>query len=182
MKSILLAIAFVLTTTGILCNIPGPRPATPDFRAITAEQIKEGYKQEVKDRVFNRAAAQAQDVFRAHHVVLRHATLVAKYALAHHIPVRLLAAVVYAESTGNASAISAHGDVGLMQINMKVWKYSRTELLNPERNLQIGSHILGALIHQYGTVEGLHHYNGMGRQDNSYAAHVFQVAGYKVPA
>lgn len=182
MKSILLAIAFVLTTTGILCTTPGPRPAAPDFRAITAEEIKEGFKQEVQDRTLNKAAAQAQAVFASHHAVLKHAKLVAKYALAHHIPVRLLAAVVYAESTGNDRAISIQGDVGLMQVNAKIWHYSRGELLNPERNMQVGSRILGALIHQYGTVEGLHHYNGMGRQDNSYATHVFQVAGYRMPA
>ena len=60
---------------------------------------------------------------------------------------RLLAAVVYHESRFNNEAVSSKGATGLMQILST--KYSEEELLNPARNLEIGSRYLKRLQGMY---------------------------------
>lgn len=88
--------------------------------------------------------------------------LTAQNARNRHISAKIVAATVVAESSCNASAVSPKGAVGLMQINLKVWRYSRQEMMNPARNLQIGTQILADYIHQTGNVrDGLRHYYGI---------------------
>jgi soluble lytic murein transglycosylase-like protein len=49
-----------------------------------------------------------------------------------------------------------------MQVNVKVWPYSKQEMLDPDRNLQAGSKILANYIRESGNVrDGLRHYYGI---------------------
>lgn len=160
--SYILALIFILSGCRVPTFVPPSQPPVEDPQMVRAE-------------------AQAQKVFKSHHIELKHADLVAKYALKHHIPARLLAAVIFVESTGRSDVISRSGDVGLMQINARIWHRSKAELLNPERNLEIGSRILGAYIHQYGWREGIHAYNGFDKPTDAYVGRVYQAAGMQVP-
>lgn len=56
---------------------------------------------------------------------------------------RLIAAVVYHESRFHNSAHSGKGAIGLMQIHSP--RYTEEELLNPARNLQVGTRYLSKL-------------------------------------
>ncbi len=159
-----------------------PPPSAPAINAITAAQIDKGYRAEAMTKQIHREAQIARELFRRHHYHLNHADLIARYAIAHHIPTRLLAAVIFVESKGNATAVYRGVDVGLMQINTKVWHYTAKQLQDPEFNVQVGTKILGTYIHLYGFVEGLHHYNGMSKASNEYAATVYQIAGMDMPA
>lgn len=60
---------------------------------------------------------------------------------------RLLAAVVYHESRFHNEAASSKGARGLMQIRSK--RYTEEELLNPARNLSIGTRYLRKLENRY---------------------------------
>jgi soluble lytic murein transglycosylase-like protein len=59
--------------------------------------------------------------------------------------------------------VSKDGAVGLMQVMPSVWKqYSREELFDPDRNLQVGTKILANYIRESGNVrDGLRHYYGI---------------------
>lgn len=179
----LLSIAVLtITTVGIWGTRPLPVPPAPAFTPITAEQIDKEVRTERVTREINRQAAIAEKVFEQHRCHLAHADLVARYAMKHHIPIRLLAAVILVESKGKENAVYGGTDIGLMQINSRVWKYSKVQLLDPEFNLKVGTRILGGYIHSYGFVEGLHHYNGMGNSSNDYATQVYKIAGMQMPA
>lgn len=64
----------------------------------------------------------------------------------------LVAAVMWLESRGDATAIGPGGSVGLMQIMPKEagfsWRPTQQELLDPATNLFWGSRILATVIHQ----------------------------------
>jgi soluble lytic murein transglycosylase-like protein len=186
MRKILSIAAIALTTVSILWGTQRlyvPAPTVPTMQAVTAEQLNKQFRSEAKTKEIHRQALIAHELFRKHHYNLTHADLIAKYAIEHHIPVRLLAAVVFVESKGNARAVYGGADFGLMQINIKTWKkYSVRQLMDPEFNLKVGSQILGTYIHLFGFVEGLHHYNGMNKADNSYAKSVYEIAGMQMPA
>jgi soluble lytic murein transglycosylase-like protein len=59
-----------------------------------------------------------------------------------------------------------------------IWKYETHELLNPYRNIEIGSKILKQYIDRYGVKGGLSSYNS-GRKNRAlrYARYVLTVAG-----
>ena len=86
----------------------------------------------------------------------------AKAARDHHVPARLVAAVVVTESSCRPDAISPAGAVGLMQVNTRVWNYTRADMFDPDRNLNAGTQILAGYIRQSGNVrDGLRHYYGI---------------------
>ena len=74
--------------------------------------------------------------------------------------------------------MSEKGAVGLVQINPRVWRYSRRALQDPFTNLQIGTRILAAYIRAHGLKlkEGLHRYNGLGDPSEDYSERVLQAA------
>lgn len=78
----------------------------------------------------------------------------------------IAAATIAVESSCNPYAISNRGAVGLMQINVKVWKdtfdFSDKNLFNAEDNLHVGTTILSDLIRQYGVREAVARYQGLG--------------------
>jgi soluble lytic murein transglycosylase-like protein len=111
----------------------------------------------------------------------RFAEPVARAAVDNNLSPRVVAAVVFVESSCNPDAISSEHAVGLMQVNGRVWHYSTTSLRDPEVNVQVGSRILREYIRRYGLREGLHHYNGVGDPSMDYSNRVIE-ACYAVPA
>lgn len=97
---------------------------------------------------------------------------------------RILAAQIVVESSCRPTVVSKAGAVGLMQVMPSVWKkYSQVELLNPVRNMDIGSDILVQYVHQTGSYrEGLRRYHGVTEgsdQADIYADKVLSLAGRK---
>jgi soluble lytic murein transglycosylase-like protein len=89
----------------------------------------------------------------------------------------LLTALIVVESSANHIAISHKGAIGLTQVMPTIWKYETHELLNPYRNIEIGSKILKKYIDRHGVKGGLSSYNS-GRKNRAlrYAHYVLTVA------
>lgn len=174
----------ILLTLGALFAVSQPESPKPiSITAPTEKSIREEYRNEQKVKRererLERATTAARVVYRRNSCDTAFAQLTAKTAIENGLSPVLLAAVVVSESSAKADSI--HGnDIGLMQINTKVWKYSRSELKDPRRNMQIGARILAKQIRKFGLVEGLHRYNGLGCPDNTYANSVLARAGMKV--
>jgi hypothetical protein len=71
----------------------------------------------------------------------------------------LLTALIVVESGANHGAVSKKGAVGLTQVMPHVWQCKKKELLNPYRNIEIGSKILKYYIDRNGIHGGLSSYN-----------------------
>jgi soluble lytic murein transglycosylase-like protein len=89
----------------------------------------------------------------------------------------LLTALIVVESSANHVAISNKGAVGLTQVMPHIWQQKRQVLLNPYRNIEIGSDILKYYVNRHGVKGGLSSYNS-GHKNRSlrYARHVLKVA------
>ena len=103
------------------------------------------------------------------------------YARKNRISPRLVAATIVAESSCRASIVSKDGAIGLLQIDRHTWRtYSRTELLNPTRNVEVGTLILARYVREGGSNrEGLRRYFGItpgSDQADLYADKVLQIA------
>lgn len=88
----------------------------------------------------------------------------ASSARRHNLPPRLVAAQIVTESGCNAAVVSPAGAVGLMQVECRhTWRqYSRQELMNPQRNVDVGADILAGYVKQTGSYrEGLKRYFGV---------------------
>lgn len=172
----------VLAIGGFIAIVSDVTPAPPAIKIElpTEESIKAQVRQEQLQKRYDAATVIATHVYRSHHCNPEFASLTGQMAVDFRLPVRLVAATVIVESTCNPGAMYKHPhstDVGLMQVNTRVWHHSVQELMDPRLNMKIGSRILASYVHSYGLVEGLHHYNGLGNPTNSYAEHVLKVAG-----
>jgi soluble lytic murein transglycosylase-like protein len=92
-----------------------------------------------------------------------------------------VAATIVAESSCKPSVVSKDGAVGLMQVDCHTWRtYSRTELLNPARNVEVGTTILALYVREGGSNrEGLRRYFGVtpgSDQADIYADHILKIA------
>jgi hypothetical protein len=89
----------------------------------------------------------------------------------------LLTALIVVESGANHVAVSRKGAVGLTQVMPTIWQCKKQELLNPYRNIEIGSKILKYYIDRNGIHGGLSSYNS-GRTDYAldYAHSVLAIA------
>ena len=89
----------------------------------------------------------------------------------------LLTALIVVESSANHVAISHKGAVGLTQVMPHIWQYQRKELLDPYRNIEIGSKILKHYMDRHGVKGGLSSYNsGHKKRSLRYARYVLKVA------
>jgi len=94
-------------------------------------------------------------------------SLIDNYAQEQNLDPNLVAAVILAESSGNAQAYSSSGAVGLMQIMPRDGlaagftcgsspcfssRPSMSELYDPEFNISYGTRMLGSLYRKYGNV------------------------------
>ena len=174
----------VIAAFGTAYSVPLP----PSIKVIapTEAQIREQViserKQAERDKAIRRASFAARMVYRANGCSDRYSDLTGRTAYEYGLPSRLLAAMVFVESSCNAKAVSGRSSVGLLQVNPRVWKYSRLDLENPERNMHIGASILKAYVRKYGLVEGLHHYNGLGDPSDTYARRVLAAGAIEWPS
>ncbi|VVB51647.1 Endo-type membrane-bound lytic murein transglycosylase A [uncultured archaeon] len=157
---------------------PGPTPAPIKCASPTEASIKAQVEAERYAKRIEQATRVAARLYKHYGVCSQYAELTGRYAIETGIPVKVLAALVYVESSCNPNAVSECHAIGLMQINPRVWHYSHAELTDPERNMAAGTRILAGYIHKHGLVSGLHHYNGLGNPTNEYANKVLLVAGY----
>lgn len=157
---------------------PGPAPKTVLAQAFTEADIKNQMEMEKKQKQYDRAEKQVISVIRRHGCGNDYAALTARAAVDYGVPARILAATMVGESTCDPTKISSTGDVGLMQVNARIHRYSVKQLLDPVFNMKVGGRFLASCIHRFGLVEGLHHYNGLGNPTNEYANHIMRIAGY----
>ena len=163
----------------------GGRYALPEapqgitVKILTENGIKEEVKFERKQREYKQAAAIAGRVYRQLGCRQTYAAATGKAAVEFGVSPRILAAVVFVESSCNPAAVSGRDSVGLTQVNPRVWHYNRKDLKDPERNLRIGASILASYMRRFGLVEGLHHYNGLGNPSTEYATKVLTAAGMR---
>lgn len=76
---------------------------------------------------------------------------------------KLVASIVQVESSGRPSVVSSKSAVGLMQVHHPTWKHrwSRRQLMDPERNLMAGTTILKQYMRESGSLdEALRKYSG----------------------
>lgn len=180
MKKLLLAALMLLQvviTYSLVMN-PGPAPKTVLAKAFTPADVKNQIEAERKQKQYDQAEKIVVSVIKRHGCGTEYASLTAHAAVDFRVPARVIAATMVVESSCDPTRISKTGDVGLMQVNARIHHFSVKQLLNPVFNVKVGGRFLASCIHQFGIVEGLHHYNGLGNPTNEYADHVMRVAGY----
>jgi soluble lytic murein transglycosylase-like protein len=156
---------------------PVPPPVVR-FAPLSAEQIQRGVAYDQKEKEYTRAAIAARLVYRRNGCRTTFAEETGRIAVDNGLSARVLAALVFVESSCNPNAASNRDSIGLAQINYHVWKqHTRKEYLNPELNLQVGANILANYVRKYGLREGLHHYNGLGDTSDFYSTKVLTAAG-----
>lgn len=163
-----------------------PKPPSIKAAAPTEVQIKEQLNREQQARRIAskvaRETSAARMVYRAVGCRLAErdglSALTGRAAYEYGVSARVLAAVIFVESSCNSRAVSGKDSVGLAQINYHVWKqHTREEYLNPEINIRMGAQILSRYIRKYGIEKGLHAYNGFGNPTSEYSDRVLSVAG-----
>ena len=148
--------------------------------APTEQTLREEMRREQLEREYKRAAATAKAIYRRSGCRSTFAVETGRAAVDYGISPRVLAALVFVESSCNPNAVSGRASVGLCQVNPLVWHYTQAELKNPNRNLRIGASILASYVHRFGLKEGLHHFNGMGNPTDEYSSKVLIAAGIQV--
>lgn len=176
---ILLALASALVMLGLQYGVldapDAPEPIS--VSAPTEVSIKEEVKSERQEKAIKQATKAAKQVYRKSSHCRGLGELTGRAAVEYGISPRLLAAVVFVESSCNPNAVSGRNSVGLTQVNPKVWGHRR-DLKDPEVNLRIGASILASYTRRFGLVEGLHHYNGYSEvHGHEYVNKVLTAAG-----
>ncbi|MFC1591932.1 transglycosylase SLT domain-containing protein [Thermodesulfobacteriota bacterium] len=89
----------------------------------------------------------------------------------------ILTALIVVESSANYRAVSSKGALGLTQVMPNIWKCDRTVLIDPYKNIEIGSSILRHYVGRHGLMGGLSAYNS-GKKNASlrYARKVVRIA------
>jgi soluble lytic murein transglycosylase-like protein len=89
----------------------------------------------------------------------------------------ILTALIVVESSANHIAVSRRGATGLTQVMPGIWRFDRNTLIDPYKNIEIGSSILKYYINRHGLDGGLSAYNS-GRKNGSirYARKVLRIA------
>jgi len=167
---------FAVLAGTVICR-QSPAPEGIKVKAPTERSIKEDLENDRKQKAYRRATKEAQVVYRRLGCHTTYAEATGRVAFDAGVSPRILAALVFVESSCNPDATSSADSVGLTQINPRVWHYSRTALHDPQRNLEIGARILSGYIRRYGIAGGLHAYNGFGNQTDEYSKKVLTAAG-----
>lgn len=161
-------------TLGFARLAPVSSPKVIEPKPYTESDIKRWVEDEHRERAIQRSIAAARRVYRSVKGRNCDSDLTGRTAYEYGLSGGLLASVVFVESSCRAGAASSHNSIGLLQINPRVWGHAK-ELRDPVQNLRLGARILKMYISRYGLVEGLHHYNGTGVKNNSYAEKVLSV-------
>jgi len=140
-----------------------PLPIPQNDQPLTPETIDRDWQSEQDRKAVENDARTAEQTFRRLGCGFETLSIpTAQAARDQHLPISLVAAQVMVESSCRETAVSSAGAVGLMQVNVKVWPYSKQEMLDPDRNLQVGTKILANYIRESGSVrDGLRHYYGI---------------------
>jgi soluble lytic murein transglycosylase-like protein len=162
-----LALAGTLAIIVQMANLPGERPRSVRPVAITMHQMAYSVAQE-----------QAARVMVANGCPTTYAALAGREAVNNGLSPRVVAAVMFVESSCNPDAVSPAGAIGLLQINKHVWPHSMIDLRSPETNTQIGTRILASYVRAHGLREGLHRFNGLGENSDVYSTRVL-IAAYR---
>ena len=159
--------AGILISAGMLAgqwlNMPVQIPASGHaFTEADVLRMRSNEKEAVRRQ---QDALDAARVFRAisdcHNASL--SDIVARAAHIRGLSPRVVAATIVVESSCKSVVLSRSGAIGLMQIDRHTWpQYSRQELLDPARNVEVGTTILASYVRQTGsTREGLKRYFGV---------------------
>lgn len=151
-------------------------PETISVNLPTEASIKEEVKLERRIKEYQKARRIAAQVYTRNGCRATYAEATGRIAVDYGLSPRVLAALVFVESSCNPNAMS-DSSVGLTQVNAKVWHYGRKQLRDPETNLRIGASILASNVRRFGLVKGLHAYNGFGDETDFYSTKVLTSAG-----
>ena len=177
---LLISFAFFASMVGILFHdayFGTPLPPHIVVRPLTVDDLKELQRQELLAKRYARAAQIARSIFRLNGCKRDYSALTGKAAVDMDISPRLLAGLIYVESSCNPLAESPTRDIGLMQIHYPLYRaHTRQEYFDPAVNIATGCPILKGYIKQYGLQEGLHAYNGFGDKTTRYADKVLAAA------
>jgi soluble lytic murein transglycosylase-like protein len=84
----------------------------------------------------------------------RYALAIARNCVEKGLSPAVVAAIVVVESRGNSLAVAPSGDLGLMQVNVRihsrVFNFEERNLLNPEQNIAVGTSILKGMVVRHG--------------------------------
>ena len=94
----------------------------------------------------------------------------------------ILTALIVVESSANYRAVSEKGALGLTQVMPQIWNFDRKSLVNPYKNIEIGSSILRKYVKRHGLMGGLSAYNS-GKKNTAlrYAKKVVRIANSHFP-
>lgn len=176
--AVVVGYAIVLAIT---LRVPELKPVAivPFTETQIMEQLKDERAEANRNKAISRAIAAARMVFRANGCRDTYSDLTGRTAYEYRLPARLLAAVVYVESSCNPRAVSGSNSIGLLQVNPRVWGH-KAELKDPVSNMRIGASILKQYVARYGIREGLHHYNGLGDPTDTYSNKVLAAGGISI--
>ncbi|HVN82295.1 MAG TPA: transglycosylase SLT domain-containing protein [Terriglobia bacterium] len=111
----------------------------------------------------------------------RYAVAIARNCVAKGLNPAVVAAIVVVESGGNSLAVAPSGDLGLMQVNVRihsrVFNFAERNLLNPEQNIAVGTSILQGMVARHGDEKAIAAYNGLLPEKQDYTARVQAVLG-----
>jgi soluble lytic murein transglycosylase-like protein len=109
----------------------------------------------------------------------RYAEAISRSAVNKGLNPAVVAGIVVVESSGNPLTVSGTGDLGLMQVNVKVhardFDFQNHNLLNPEENIEVGTSILKTMLNRHGEAKAIAAYNGLLPEKQSYAGRVMSV-------
>jgi soluble lytic murein transglycosylase-like protein len=176
-RNLVLTMAYAAFLAIVFISSTPPPPKPIQVVNLTEKQIKEQYIVENKNEHVKLLLVRGRLAARS--VLSRNgcrrtdglSILLGRAAYEQGISPRLLAAVVFVESSCNSKAVSGRDSIGLMQVNPRVWGH-RQQLKDPEFNVRFGARILASYIHRFGIRGGLHHYNGLGNPTDDYAEKV----------
>jgi soluble lytic murein transglycosylase-like protein len=106
----------------------------------------------------------------------RYALAIARSSVIKDLNPAVVAAIVVVESGGNPLAVGPSGDLGLMQVNVRihsrVFNFEESNLLNPEQNIAVGTSILKGMVLRHGNDNAIAAYNGLSPEKHDYTARV----------
>lgn len=164
----------------VLLGTQPPAPGPISVRQLTEVSIKEDFKIQRRQQDILRATLKAAVVFRKHGCDVNYAYATGIAAVDFNINPKILAGLIFVESSCNPNSTDHRGSYGLTQVNTKVWPMQKSELKNPDTQIRFGAFILARYVHKYGLVEGLHHYNGYSDvHEHVYVNKVLTAAGMR---